>query len=620
MSENRSLLGRLLHFVWSFVLGIYKLVTVLFLIVVAVLVWVAFQGGPPPKVDNNVALVIAPSGALVEQLDNQPGRAFLEDISGDQPSQTLLRDLIEALEEGATDTRIKLAVLKLDGLTSAGLPQLEELGEAIHKFRDAGKKVIAYAPSYEQEHYYLAAQADEVVLDPMGMVNVEGYSSYNNYFKDALDKLGVQINVFRVGEYKSAVEPFTRNDMSAEARAANQKWLGDLWNAYGSAVAEGRGLPEGTMDSYIKNFADAMQKFQGDGAAYAKSAGLVTHVETLSQFRKRIGAIVGMDEDHGSFRQINQHDYLHALHHEQSKQPADPREENKIALVVVQGEIVDGEGQAGEAGGDTVADLLDQARRDDDVAAVVLRVDSPGGSVWASEQIRREVQELRDSGKPVVASMSTVAASGGYWVSMAANQIWAHASTITGSIGIFGLVPNVNKPLEKLGIHTDGVGTTSLAGAFRMDRPLTPEVGSIIQSQINKGYHDFISGVAKARKLSVEKVDQIARGRVWSGNDAQSLGLVDQFGSLEDAADAAAKLAGVDADDYVIEEMEPEHNFTSKLLSTFSGSIHLNLVPGLPQWAHRALEQADVAKNLRWMNDPRGMYALCFCTPDKSGR
>lgn len=619
MSENRSLLGRLLHFVWSFVVGIYKLVTVLILVTVAVMVWVAFQGGPPPKIDNNVALVIAPTGALVEQLDGAPGRAFLEDIAGDQPSQTLLRDLIEALEEGANDPRIKLAVLKLDGLTSAGLPQLEELGEAIHKFRDAGKKVIAYAPSYEQEHYYLAAQADEVVLDPMGMVNIEGYSSYNNYFKDALDKLGVQINVFRVGEYKSAVEPFTRNDMSPEARVANQKWLGDLWSSYGSAVAESRGLPEATIDNYVKNFAGAMQKFQGDGAAYAKSAGLVTHIETLAEFRKRIGAIVGMDEDHGSFRQINQHDYLHALHHEQSKQP-DPREENKIALVVVQGEIVDGDGQPGEAGGDTVSDLLDQARRDDDVAAVVLRVDSPGGSVWASEQIRRQVQELRDSGKPVVASMSTVAASGGYWVSMAANQIWAHASTITGSIGIFGMVPNLNKPLEKLGIHTDGVGTTPLAGAFRMDRPLTPEVGMIIQSQINKGYHDFISGVAKARKLSEQKVDEIARGRVWSGNDAQSLGLVDQFGSLEDAADAAAKLAGVDADDYVIEEMEPEHNFTSKLLSTFSGSINLGVVPGLPQWAHRVLEQADVAKNLRWMNDPHGMYAFCFCTPNQSGR
>jgi protease-4 len=619
MSENRSLFGRLLHFVWSFVVGIYKFIAVLFFILIVGLVWMAFQGGPPPKVDNNVALVIAPSGALVEQLDNEPGRAFLEDISGDQPSQTLLRDLIEALEEGANDSRIKLAVLKLDGLTSAGLPQLEELSEAIHKFRDAGKKVVAYAPSYEQEHYYLAAQADEVVLDPMGSVSVEGYSSYNNYFKDALDKLGVQINVFRVGEYKSAVEPFTRNDMSPEARAASQKWLGDLWTSYSGAVAEGRGLPENTVDNYVKNFADAMQKFQGDGAAYAKSAGLVTQVETLSQFRKRIGAIVGMDEDHGSFRQINEHDYLHAIHHEQSKQP-DERQENKVALVVVQGEIVDGEGKAGEAGGDTIADLLDQARRDDDVAAVVLRVDSPGGSVWASEQIRREVQELRDSGKPVVASMSTVAASGGYWVSMAANQIWAHASTITGSIGIFGLVPNLNKPLEKLGIHTDGVGTTSLAGAFRMDRPLTPEVGAIIQAQINKGYHDFISNVAKSRKLTVEKVDEMARGRVWSGNDAQALGLVDQFGSLEDAADAAAKLAGVDADDYVIEEMQPEHNFTSKILSTFSGSIHLNVVPGLPQWAHRVLEQTDISADLRWMNDPRGQYAFCFCTPNKSGR
>ncbi|MES2488956.1 MAG: signal peptide peptidase SppA [Pseudomonadota bacterium] len=619
MSEKQSFLGRLLNFAWRFVVGVYKFVTVMIFVVIVAFVWMAFQGGPPPKVDSNIALVIAPTGELVEQLDRDPSRVFLEDIAGDMPSQTLLRDLIEALEEGANDPRIKLAVLKLDGLTYAGLPQLEELGEAVHRFRDAGKKVVAYSSSYEQEHYYLAAQADEVVLDPMGMVSVEGFSSYNNYFKDALDKLGVQVNVFRVGEYKSAVEPFTRNDMSPESRAASQKWLGDLWTEYGTSVSEGRGLPEGAVDNYVKNFATEIQKFQGDGAAYAKNAGLVTQIETLGQFRKRIGAIVGFDDEHGSFRQINQHDYLHAIHHEQSKQAA-VKPANKIALVVVQGEIVDGEGQPGQAGGDTISDLLDQARRDDNVAAVVLRVDSPGGSVWASEQIRREVQDLRASGKPVVASMSSVAASGGYWVSMATNQIWAHASTITGSIGIFGLVPNLSKPLEKLGIHTDGVGTTTLAGAFRMDRPLSPEVGSIIQSQINKGYHDFISGVAAARKLPIEKVDQLARGRVWSGNDAKELGLVDEFGGLEDAADAAAKFAGIDTEDYVIEEMQPEHNFTSKLLSSFSGSIHLSAVPGLPQWAQRVLEKTDVAADLRWMNDPRGMYAFCFCTPSGTAR
>jgi protease-4 len=618
MSENQSLFGRLLNFAWRFVTGIYKLITVLFFVLFAGLIWLSFQGGRPVTVEDNVALVIAPSGEIVEQLDREPGRAFLEDLAGTRPSQTLLRDLIEALEQGAKDPRITFAVLKLDDLNSAGLPQLEELGDAIKTFRAAGKKVIAYGPWYEQEHYYLAAQADEVVLDPMGMVNIEGYSSYNNYFKDGLDKLGVQVNVFRVGEYKSAVEPFTRNDMSPEAKAASQQWLGSLWSEYSGAVTKSRGLAGTAMDGYVKNLAAGMQKYQGDAAAYAKSLGLITQVETLAQFRKRMGVIVGFDDDTGSFRQINQQDYLRAMRHELGKKKLG--KDSKIALVVIQGEIVDGEGKPGEAGGDTIADLLDRARRDDDVAAVVLRVDSPGGSVWASEQIRREVQKLRDDGKPVVASMSSVAASGGYWVSMAADQIWAHASTITGSIGIFGLIPTINKPLEKLGIHTDGVGTTSLAGAFRMDRPLSPEVASIIQAQINKGYRDFITGVAQARKLPLAKVDEIARGRVWSGADAKRLGLIDEFGGLDEAVDAAAKLANLAPDAYELEESLPPHDFSSKLLSMFSSSIHVSALPGVPQWARRVLEQSDISRDLNWMNDPRGVYAHCFCTPSTTGR
>ncbi|TXH03445.1 MAG: signal peptide peptidase SppA [Nevskiaceae bacterium] len=618
MNESRSLLGRLGGWIWGLVSGLYKLLVVLSTIVVIGLLWLAFRGGTPVKVEDNVALVIAPTGALVEQLDHEPGRAFLENIAGDQPSQTLLRDLIEALEEGARDSRIRFAVLKLDGLTSASLPQLEELGDAVQDFRQAGKKVIAYGPWYEQDEYYLAAQADEVVLDPMGMVNIEGFSAYNNYFKDALDKLGVQVNVFRVGEYKSAVEPFIRNDMSPEAKAADRVWLGNLWSDYGETVSEARQLPETAVTDYVDSFAAGMKKYDGDAAAYAKNAGLVTSVETLSQFRKRMGAIVGIDPDHGSFRQINERDYLRAVRHERSKKKKQDKDE--IALVVVQGEIVDGDGRPGEAGGDTIADLLDQARRDDDVAGVVLRVDSPGGSVWASEQIRREVQALREAGKPVVASMSSVAASGGYWVSMAADQIWAHNSTITGSIGIFGLIPTIDKPLEKLGVHTDGVGTTTLAGGFRIDRPLSPEAAVIIQSQINKGYRDFIGGVAQARKLTVAKVDEIARGRVWSGGDAQDLGLVDELGGLQDAADAAAKLAGLGPDDYELQEMEPDHPFSAKFLSDFYGHVGLSAVPGVPQWAHRLLARMDVVGQLDWLNDPRGMYAYCFCTPSNTRR
>lgn len=267
-----------------------------------------------------------------------------------------------------------------------------------------------------------------------------------------------------------------------------------------------------------------------------------------------------------------------------------------------------------------MSDLLDQARRDEDVAAVVLRVDSPGGSVWASEQIRREVQRLRAEGKPVVASMSTVAASGGYWVSMDADEIWAHDSTITGSIGIFGLIPTLDKPLEKMGIHTDGVGTTRLAGTMRIDRPISPEVGAIIQSQINRGYRDFIEGVAKARKLEVTKVDQIARGRVWSGEDAKQLGLVDHLGGLSQATEAVARIAKLEPGSYELEELSPDRGWTAKFLPGFSGQIRIDGLPGVSHWLREWTQRSDLERVLRGFNDPRGIYAHCFCTPDRTGR
>ena len=617
MSANRSIFGRLLHLAWTLVTGIYKLMTVSLFVLVLVMLWFAFSGGTPVKVKSNVALVIAPTGQLVEQLDHQSGRAFIEDIAGNTPSQTLLRDLTDALDAGAKDPRIKLAVLKLDGMTDSGMAQIEELGAAVRRFRKSGKKVVAYAPSYDQNAYYVAAQGDEVVLDPMGMVNIEGFSAYNNYFKDALDKLGVQVNVFRVGQYKSAVEPFIRNNMSDAAKDADRQWLGSLWRNYVQDIAQARNVPANATDQYVDAFASAMVKNQGDAAAYARQAKLVTSVETLTAFRKRISAIVGVDDDNGSFRQINFRDYLRAMDHDhgESRQTHD----TKVALVVVQGEIVDGEGGNGQAGGDTIADLLDQALRDDHVSAVLLRVNSPGGSVWASERIRRGVDDLRAAGKPVVVSMSSVAASGGYWISMDSNEIWAQPGTITGSIGIFGMIPTIDKPLEKLGIHTDGVGTTSLAGAFRIDRPLSPMAASIIQAQIDKGYQDFVGGVAKARKLPLDKVEAIAQGHVWSGEDAKKLGLIDHFGNLNQAADAAALLAGLQPDDYDLEEFYPEHNYANQLFSLFSAHVRLDMVPGLPAFAQQFLRKADLGRELGWLNDPQGMYARCFCSVS-SGR
>ncbi|WP_029918862.1 signal peptide peptidase SppA [Nevskia soli] len=617
MSESKSPVLRFFGWIWRLVVGIYRTIFVIGMLISLMLVWFAFQGGTPVHVENNIALTLIPTGTVVEQV-NSTGQNVLRQLGQTHPSQTLLRDLTDALKLGATDPRIPFAVLRLDDLQSAGLPQLQELGVAMKKFRAAGKPIYVYGESFDQAQYYIAAQADEVSLDPMGMLMLQGYGMYTNYFKDALDKLGVQINVFRVGEYKSAVEPFLRNDMSPEAKLANQAWLGDLWDVYNQQISAARKLPDKAADTYARDFAPELLKRSGDAASYALDAHLVNHVETLSQFRKRLADKVGYDKDKGTFRQIDFSSYLRATRHEQK-----PQSSTRIALVVVEGEIVDGESDNDTAGGDTISGLLEEARHDDDVKAVVLRVNSPGGSVTASEKIRRGVEALKDDGKPVVVSMSTLAASGGYWISMAADQIWAEPSTITGSIGIFGLIPTIDQPMNKLGIHTDGVGTTPLAGAFRADRPLSPEMKTIMQSNIEHGYHQFIAGVSKGRNIPVDKVDSIARGRVWSGVAAKGLGLVDSLGGIEDAEAAAAKLADLKPGGYRIDELQPQRDLLAQWLGKILGGSHADLsflAAFLPQHASLLVQPVqDAALLFSRFNDPNNAYVYCFCTPTTAG-
>ena len=617
MSEpaRKPLIVRFFNGLWNVIVWGYRLIIIAVLAASLSLFWFGWSGKRATTVEDNVALVIAPTGELVEQIDQDPAQLFAEEFSGEPPSQTLLRDLVEALDTARGDARIPFAVVKLDNLDNAGLAQLEELNAAIDRFRAGGKQVYAYAPSYGQASYFVAAHADEISIDPLGSVDLEGLSSYQNYFKDALDKLGVKVNVFRVGEYKSAVEPFLRNDMSEEAKAANHEWLGDLWTRYGALAGTARKLPVDAMDHYVRGMADGIEAAKGDAAQLALASKLVTRIETLADFRRRLSEKVGEDEELGSFRQVWFGDYLSAVRLAEKGQKLVEASPSRIALVVVQGEIVDGYGEPGQAGGDTLYELLDEARRDEGVAAVVLRVNSPGGSVMASEKIRRAVQALRDEGKPVVASMSSVAASGGYWVSMAADHIVAHESTITGSIGIFGLIPTIDGPLEKLGIHTDGVGTTPLAGAFRIDRPLTPEVRRIVQASIEKGYRDFINGVALGRDLEVTAVDQMARGRVWSGLKAKSLGLVDAFGGLDIAVKKAAELAQLEQGRYRLDELQPQPASPLKVLTQLFGrsAIRLGALGDLGGLLTQLREVRELRALTGWMNDPKGAYARCFC-------
>ena len=613
MPNSKSLLGRLFGWIWALINGLYRLIVVVLVLLLIGGIWLAVQGGPRPKMESNVALVVYPSGQLVEARDEDPAQRFFEELAGEPPSQTPLRDLTEALEKGAQDPRVALAVLKLDQMWGAGFGQLQELNAAIKTFRAAGKPVYAFGPMYDQAGYLVAAQADLVALDPMGIVLIEGLDVYQNYFKEGLDKLGVNVHIFRVGEYKSAVEPFERNDMSAEAKEASLEWLNDLWLVYRREAGAGRNLQESAVQKYVEQMAAGLSQNGGDAAELAKAGKLVDQIETQQQFRARVAEKVGWDEDRGTFRQVHHREYLDVVERENRGDSA--KADKVIALVVVQGEIIDGNSEPGYAGSDTVARQLSEARLDEDVAAVVLRVDSPGGSVYASERIRRELQALQAGGKPVVVSMSNVAASGGYWIAMDADEILAHDTTITGSIGIFALLPTFEKPLAKMGIHTDGIGTTPLAGAFRGDRPLSPEVSTVVQTQLEQGYKLFTEGVARARELPIEKVREISRGRVWSGSDALALGLVDQIGGFNDAVAAAVRLAGLEPGMYRLEESVEERPIPLLRVLDLVGTSRLHAVARawLPEAALKPVEQ--VARKLRWLSDPRGLYAHCFCTP-----
>lgn len=608
MSKPTSLIGRLFGFVWKCVVFVYRAIVILGLLLSLGLLYLILSGGKPPEVENNVALVIAPAGNLVDEDDQDPSQRFFEQLSGEGPSQTQVSDLIEAIDAAVGDRRISMIALKLDEMGGAGLAQIEELGLALDRFRAAGKPVQVYGQFYDQAQYLLASHADEITLDPLGGVLIEGFASYGYFFKEGLDKLGLNVHVFRVGEYKSAVEPFIRNDMSEEARQANAAWLGDLWTVYRDEVA---GLREGAkpMADYVSSLADEMERAGGDSATVALEAGLVDHLETLQDYRERVGQQVGMDYDgHGSFRQIRDRDYLRAVRHR-----GFPHQGEGIAVVTVQGEIVDGFGEPGQAGGDLIAQQLDEVRRDDDISAVVLRVDSPGGSVTASERIRRAVAALREEGKPVVASMSSVAASGGYWVSMSTDRILAYPGTITGSIGIFGLLLTTEDTFAKIGVHVDGVGTTPLAGAFRGDRELSPEVARIFQSGVEHGYQTFIQGVAEGRGMTPEQVDDIARGRVWSGMEALDLGLVDQLGNFDDAVQAAAELAGLGEEEYWVDRRAPSRGFPGDFLQLLSPRVELSIVPGAGALLQRIRRDWDWEREFSWLNDPQARYAHCFC-------
>lgn len=548
------------NFIVRFVRGTYRAldasrrfaINLLFLFIVLLIV--AAIAASAPALQEKTALVLAPQGFIVEQYSADATSRAIARMFGEDLLEVQLRDILRALDAAAKDPRIARVVIVPDGLVGAGMSTLHEIGAALERFKRSGKQVVAYTDGADQRGYLLAAHANHVYLNPEGAIVLEGIGRYRFYFKDAFDKLGVEAHLFRVGEYKSAGEPYVRSDQSPEAREADLYWMGDLWQRYLTDVAALRKIDVAELQAGIDQFDTRLQAAGGDFGKLALASGLVDGLKTRDEVRTMLIEQGAEDRESHSFRQVDVEGYVAAL--ERGKLPhGGPR----IAVVVAEGEIVGGEQPPGSIGGDSTSELIREAREDSDVKALVLRVDSPGGQVFPSELIRREVELTQAAGKPVVVSMGDVAASGGYWIAMDADEIVASPSTITGSIGIFAPWFNVPQAMDKLGLNTDGAETAWIVGAFDPTREYDPRVGTVIQSAIDHGYAQFIGKVAAARGKSAAEIDAIARGRVWSGAQAKERGLVDRLGTFSDALDSAARRAKL-GDDYLVRYVEQELN------------------------------------------------------------
>lgn len=587
---------------------------ILFLLVLALILRALFFSGDPIVVEPETTLVIAPAGMIVEEFTGNPVERALNEALGQQPQETRLRDLLRALELAAEDDDVAQVLISTDQLLGVSPGSVTELAAAVDRFRESGKPVIAYGGAMAQSGYAIASLADEVWIDPDGGLLIEGFSYYRNYFQEGLEKLRVDVNLFRVGEFKSAMEPYIRNDMSEADREAGEYFIGGLWQEYLETVARYRGMPVERLIEITQNPVQLLAQSGGDASAAALDAGLVDRLMTRPEARLEL-ARRGTADDEGGFRQIDMDSYL-------SVPRARGIGKDKVGVVVASGTILEGRQSPGMIGADSTAELLREAARDDDIKAVVFRIDSGGGSAFASEIIRQEMLALRESGKPVIVSMGDVAASGGYWIAMGADEIWAYPDTITGSIGIFGFLPTFQDSLDVIGVHTDGFGTTPLAGAFRPDLEL-PEAGrELIQVIIENGYERFIGLVARHRGMTSAEVDQVAQGRVWTGIQARDRGLIDQLGTLDQAIDAAARMAGLDEDfdtRYVQRRLGPVESF----LANMGGQALIHAGIELPQSAlprlfgndlyRRVLAQLDMVAAASERRGLPDVMAHCLC-------
>ena len=608
-----KLLKSLLVGLWRAVDGVRKILHMVFLFafVAILLAWVSRD---QPRLPARAALSIAPEGVLVEQLAGGPLERGLAAAQGIDLGETLLKDLIDAIRGAAEDDRIEALVLDMGGLTGSGLSKLQELADEIVRFKESEKPVIAVGDSFSRDQYYIAAHADEIYMNPMGAIYIDGYGRFLPYYKSAIDMLQIDYHVWTVGEYKSFVEPIARDDMSPEDREASEVFLGALWDAYQADVTAARELPADALQRYADEITGLLTAAGGDTARMALDYGLVDGLMSRDEIRQRLDGLVG-DGDEDDYEEVEVSTYLAATRRPQQLSAA----ENKVAVIVAAGSILNGAQPPGAVGGDSTAAMIRRATEDDDVKALAMRVDSPGGSAFAAEVILRELEAFRATGRPLVVSMSSVAASGGYWISMGADEIWASPTTITGSIGVGATFPTFSRSLDRVGVHVDGLGTTQLSGQGDPLRELGADISALVQQSIEFTYAEFIGQIAAFRDKNVEDVDEVARGRVWIASDAQRFGLVDELGNLEDAIASAAGLADLAEGAYQVEyfhkQLTVAERIALELVRTAAPITRvLNVGPRLPDAFQMMLDvAAEPFRFVDSLNDPRDIYVYCFC-------
>ncbi|MFA0179639.1 signal peptide peptidase SppA [Vibrio cyclitrophicus] len=611
MKKIFKFIGMIFKGIWKLITFVrLALVNLFFLLSIAIIYFVYFHSDTTqPTVPQQSALVLNLSGPIVEQsryinpMDSVTGSLLGKDL----PKENVLFDIVKTIRYAKDDDNVTGIVLALRELPETNLTKLRYIAKALNEFKATGKPIYAVGDFYNQSQYYLASYADKVFLSPDGGVLLKGYSAYSLYYKSLLEKLDVNTHVFRVGTYKSAIEPFIRDDMSDAAKESASRWLSQLWGAYVDDVSNNRQIDAKTLNPSMDSFLKDLESVDGDIAKLAEKLGLVDELATRQQVRLELADVFGSDGQ-DSYNALGYYEYRTTM------LPDLTSESHDVAVIVASGAIMDGKQPRGTVGGGTTAALLRQARNDDQVKAVVLRVDSPGGSAFASEVIRNEIEAIKQAGKPVVVSMSSLAASGGYWISMGADKILAQPTTLTGSIGIFSVITTFEKGLNDIGVYTDGVGTSPFSG-LGITTGLSDGAKDAFQMGIENGYRRFISLVGENRGIEVDAVDKIAQGRVWTGQDAMQKGLVDEIGDFDDAIAAAASLADLETYNiyWVEEPLSATEQFIQEFMNQVQMSIGLDIQSMIPSSLRPVTQQlAQDSQLLGNFNDPQGRYAFCL--------